>query len=194
MNKAKNKQLLRDAVLSQRREISSAQRWSNDNAITRILLSQSIWGEKQRVHSYLPIKSQYEVEAIDCIARLIDGGHELWTSYLPKNQSGDGFCRLSSTTQFKVGRYSIPLPQEKVEKVCHPTVIIVPCIAVDKQGNRLGYGSGWYDAFLSQHKEALRIGLVYDQFLHNSIPHNEFDQQLDMIVTEKQVIFCERKI
>lgn len=192
MNKAGDKQFLRDAVQSQRHKILSARRQSNDNAIAKNLMRQSHWGVQQTVHCYLPIKIQHEVETKKCIGGLIDGGHEVWASYLPSSCTSDGFCKLSNDTRYTIGRYSIPLPQEEVENTCYPTVIIVPCVAVDRHGNRLGYGSGWYDTFLSQRQEALRIGLVYDQFVYDSIPYNNNDQQLDMIVTEKRIINCER--
>ncbi len=194
MNQANAKQFLRNTALSQRQKIPPVQKQLKDDAVVKNLMSQPLWGGQQTVHCYLPIKSQHEVETKKCIEGFINSGHEVWASYLPKNKTNDGFCRLSNDTRYTIGRYSIPLPEEDAEKTCYPTVVIVPCVAVDRRGNRLGYGSGWYDTFLSQHQEALRIGLVHNQFVYDSIPYNNNDQQLDMIVTEKRIINCERNI
>ncbi len=147
---------------------------------------------KKIVHVYLPIARKNEIDTWPVVKWLLEAGHEVWTSYLPEDESEDGFCLVREDTTYGIGRYGIPLPQTKVEKDCTPDVVIVPCLAADVQGNRLGYGSGWYDWFLANHKKAVRIGLVYGEFLYDEIPHTKDDQQLDVIVTERKIIHTGR--
>lgn len=66
--------------------------------------------------------------------------------------------------------------------------IIVPLLAVDRKGNRLGYGGGFYDRFFKKYAKAKRIAYCYDFQIVNDIPTETFDEKVDIIVTDKQII------
>lgn len=66
-------------------------------------------------------------------------------------------------------------------------VVLVPTLAADRDGNRIGYGAGFYDAFLAA-TPAVRVGLVYAACLHPSVPAEPHDAPLDVVVTEREVI------
>lgn len=70
----------------------------------------------------------------------------------------------------------------------HYDAIIVPCIAADSAGFRLGYGGGWYDKFLSRVSSSTVIYICYESCLLNSLPHEPHDIRADYVVTEKRVI------
>lgn len=61
------------------------------------------------------------------------------------------------------------------------TLILVPGLAFDKFGKRLGYGGGYYDRFLEQHPEAIKIGIVYPFQFIERVPVEEHDQAVDYI-------------
>ncbi len=65
--------------------------------------------------------------------------------------------------------------------------IVAPLLAVDKRGNRLGYGGGYYDRFMKRSK-ALRIGCCYHFQVVNEVPADEWDERLDIIVTDEKII------
>ena len=68
-------------------------------------------------------------------------------------------------------------------------LVIVPGIVFDKHGNRIGYGKGYFDRFLSIKKPNCTVGLAFeDQIINQEIPKEEFDQPVDIIVTEKRII------
>ena len=69
---------------------------------------------------------------------------------------------------------------------------IVPMLAVDEQGGRLGYGGGYYDRFFEENREILKIGYAFDFQILDTVPTEETDIPLDIIVTDKQIIFCEK--
>ena len=71
---------------------------------------------------------------------------------------------------------------------------IVPLLAVDRQGNRLGYGGGYYDRYFAKYKSTVRIGYCYDFQIMQSVPHTETDVPLEYIVTDKQVVYTDGKI
>lgn len=92
------------------------------------------------------------------------------------------FYELSSNKYLVKGRFGImePLPYSPIGKL---DLLIVPGVAFDKKGYRLGYGQGYYDRFLSD-KKTFSIGLAYSSQLVESLPHDKHDKQLDAIATE----------
>jgi 5-formyltetrahydrofolate cyclo-ligase len=80
------------------------------------------------------------------------------------------------------GRYEIPAPAaDAPEKT--PDVILVPGLAFDRRGHRLGYGRGYYDRALAACPRALRIGLCHSFQLVEVLPEEAHDQPVDYIVT-----------
>ena len=77
-----------------------------------------------------------------------------------------------------------------------PQLIIVPMLMFDKNFNRLGYGGGYYDKtigelrkyFNKEKKNFVTIGLAYSDQQSKIIPHEDHDQQLDFIITEKKLL------
>ena len=68
------------------------------------------------------------------------------------------------------------------------TMFIIPALAFDEKCNRLGFGRGYYDNILKRNKNALRIGLAYDYQILPSIPKDNNDEILDIIISESKVI------
>lgn len=70
-------------------------------------------------------------------------------------------------------------------------VAVIPLLAVDEQGHRLGYGGGYYDRFLHG-RECLKVGLCFEEQYLNAIPYEEHDVLLDLLCTEKQIVHFRR--
>jgi 5-formyltetrahydrofolate cyclo-ligase len=66
---------------------------------------------------------------------------------------------------------------------------IVPALAFDSTGQRLGWGGGYYDRFFSEESNLLKVGLTYSNCLCESIPKDCYDIPIDMVVTEKNILF-----
>lgn len=79
--------------------------------------------------------------------------------------------------------------KESVESSIDPEVILLPMLAFDDKGARLGYGGGYYDrtleALRKQNPNLIAIGIAYDDQRLDAIPVSPYDQPLDMVVTEK---------
>src|SRR5690606_20119290 len=65
---------------------------------------------------------------------------------------------------------------------------LVPALAVSKNGDRLGWGAGFYDRFISDYQPQLNIALIFDCQLVNQIPTTKFDQKIDGVITESQYL------
>ncbi len=90
-----------------------------------------------------------------------------------------------------VNKYNIKQPNQEMPEVI-PDLIIVPLLAFDKKGYRLGYGEGYYDRTISYLKEIgnkfITVGVAFSFQYNEQIPIDEYDQKLDYIVTEEEFI------
>ena len=100
------------------------------------------------------------------------------------------FCRWKKQDILYVNKYGIPEP--KKSKKINPKILLVPLLAFDKKKNRVGYGNGYYDKFLSKYlkrqKKLLTIGIAFSFQKHHNLPVNNKDFRLDHIITEKGII------
>ena len=83
-----------------------------------------------------------------------------------------------------------PLGEPSEEKM---DVVVLPLLAVDVDGNRLGYGGGYYDRYLHNHSEAMCVGYGYDFQIVGRVPHTDKDEKVDFIVTEKRILSPRQK-
>jgi len=82
-----------------------------------------------------------------------------------------------------------PTPDLPVVDPATLTLVLVPGVAFDRRGGRLGFGGGYYDRFLPT-TPALRVGVAYDACLTDDLPRSEHDQLMDWVVTPTREIYC----
>ncbi|MDR2643030.1 MAG: 5-formyltetrahydrofolate cyclo-ligase [Planctomycetaceae bacterium] len=106
--------------------------------------------------------------------------------------------RLFSLDELEVSIYDVLEPKtklrEKQERILTPEsvkVVIIPGLAFDVAGNRLGRGKGFYDRFISKlTKSTITIALCYEFQILESIPVTASDKSVNIIVTENRIIYC----
>ena len=98
--------------------------------------------------------------------------------------------RIYPDTKYIKGEYSILEPEDKTPFRDKIDACIVPGIAFDKSGARVGFGKGCYDRFLTN-KDIIKIGYCYDFQLCDGIFTDDHDIKMDYIVTESEFITCE---
>ena len=99
------------------------------------------------------------------------------------------FFRWSFNDPLKINKFGIPEPIS--QKVKFPDILLVPMVAFDKKLNRLGYGGGFYDRYISKlkvKKKILLIGLAFSFQEVEKILTNRYDMKLDFILTEKNLL------
>jgi 5-formyltetrahydrofolate cyclo-ligase len=86
------------------------------------------------------------------------------------------------------------IPQPKPDRpVVEPDIVLVPLMAFDAQGRRLGYGGGFYDRTLARLralKPIAAVGLAYDEQRIDAVPHSDYDQKLDWVLTPSGALRC----
>lgn len=101
------------------------------------------------------------------------------------------FCTVSSLDELTVGAYRIPEPpvNAPILKNFDGALCVVPALAYDRRGFRIGYGKGYYDRFLSAFLGDT-IGLCYARLLQDAIPTDAHDRAVGEIFTEEGGRLC----
>ncbi len=135
----------------------------------------------QTVGAYMPLPNEVD------IAPLFQALEKIF--YIPAFDKGSGSYRLAKyTSDLKKGNFGIPEPTHPVFAPKEIDLILVPGVAFDRAGHRIGRGGGFYDRLLPQYR-AVRVGSCFDfQCLEETIPSEEHDVQMDYLVTETQIL------
>lgn len=111
------------------------------------------------------------------------------------------FAQLDQQTRWKLNRYGIAEPLCKWHQSLHPReldIVLMPLVAFDRSGQRLGMGGGFYDrslGFRRHRKHWIKprlIGIAHSCQEHPSLPHQPWDVPLDAIITEQEIIHTSR--
>jgi len=132
-----------------------------------------------------------EIETHDLIRQLLAAGRQICIPTF-----NDGGYRLAVIQDFDrdlhPGKLAILEPKlVRPISVTQPHVWLVPGLAFDRNGNRLGRGKGYFDALLAR-APGVKIALTHDFQLLNEVPTEAHDVRMDFIVTEIQVFQCPR--
>ncbi len=154
---------------------------------------------KSSIVAELFLKSDLYKNA-NCIMLYMPLGNEVATDRIMKSAFEDSkqvvlpVCDIQNNiipyyvdvnTEFKTGAYSIKEPiGTQIADTKTIDVIIVPGVAFDKSGNRIGFGKGCYDGFLKK-TSAVKIGICYELQLCDEIEADSFDIKMDYVITNK---------
>lgn len=188
---ALEKQRLREERLAAREALSEQERIVLDDLITHKLLATSEYAEATTVLTYVSVSSEVSTRMfIECALR--DGK----TVAVPRCLPGHclEFVAIASLEQLVAAPFNLLEPVKELpaltEDQKNNLICIVPALLVDTKGNRLGYGAGFYDRFLSTYP-GKKICLAYQQNLSRTmLPHTALDVAVDMVITESEVLTC----
>ena len=183
-----NKVELRKKYKGKRQKLSLEEIEEKSLAIANNLLRLPIW-DKTYFHLFLPIVEQKEVDTEFILQILAGKDKEIVISKSDFETREMLHFLLTDNTKIIKNEYNIPEP---VNGLPVPTemidVVFVPLLAYDKQGNRVGYGKGFYDKFLSQCKpDVIKVGLSFFEPEEQIEDVIETDVKLDFCVTNKEI-------
>ena len=159
-------------------------------AIAARVLALPAYRAAREVAAYLPV--QNEVDAALVAGQALADGKRL---LLPRCRSDApgllDFGCVTCLSDVVPGRFGILEPREaacRPPQAFAPDVILVPGLAFDAQGRRLGFGGGYYDRLLAlpQMARALSVGLAFDFQLVAALPADPWDRPVNAVVTDRQ--------
>ena len=157
-----NKKELRAKYKALRQELTPDEIEDKSLAIANGMLQLDIW-EKTYFHLFLTIEEQNEVETEFVLQILAGYDKEIVVAKSNFQTLEMTNYLLTDNTKFQKNEYKIYEPVDGIEVPnAKIEVIFVPLLAYDKKGNRVGYGKGFYDNFLSKcNDEVIKIGLSF---------------------------------
>jgi 5-formyltetrahydrofolate cyclo-ligase len=102
------------------------------------------------------------------------------------------FHWVESLDELSAGTWGIaePVPSAPRATPGEVAAFVIPALAFDSAGNRLGWGRGHYDTSLATHADAIRVGYAYDAQLIDKVPARGADVPMDLVVTESRAVVC----
>lgn len=180
------KAAMRSRIVAKREAMPSSKVKQSSQAICSKLLDLPEIRKSSNIGIYLPIKNEVSVESL--LDPLSSSGKKVFAPMVAL-KGGMRFALLSSLDETTIGSYGIRVPTAKVvAEEDAIDVLIVPGIAFDLRGFRLGWGKGHYDQFLSRNTQAVKIGVAYDFQIVEKIEEQSHDIKMDFVVTEKRLL------
>lgn len=173
-----------------RRALTPAEVTEKSTAIQKRLFSLDAFKSARNVCTF--ISAFKEPDTVEIIKALLGEGKGV---IVPITHTGTNTLSLSYVEDFgdlKTGAFGILEPSViKSAQENDIDAVLVPGLAFDRSGGRMGFGKGYYDRLL-ENTGAVKIGLCYDFQLFDTIPTEEHDVPMDIIITEKEILYREK--
>lgn len=162
--------------------------------IARQLFTTDAYRRADTVCFYISVNN--EVDTMDMIKHALHNGKRVAAPRIiapevaaPKvRDTAMEFVLFSDREELKKGAFGILEPQGDEAAETENALLIMPGVAFDERCNRIGYGGGYYDRYLAEHKVAASIALAYEIQIVKTLQTEHFDVRPDMIITEKRII------
>ncbi|MEA5533126.1 5-formyltetrahydrofolate cyclo-ligase [Crocosphaera sp. XPORK-15E] len=179
-----NKKQLRTTIIKQRKNLSESVWKATSDRLCQTLQSSLLFQQAKTILAYFPIRREPDLTPLFTaernwgFSRCLDQGL-IWHSWTDKDP-------LIS------GKYGIlePVSTAPILTATEVDLILIPAVACDYQGYRLGYGGGYYDRLLSspQWQNIPTMGIIFEFALLSQLPVDSWDQKLTAICTETKLL------
>ncbi len=179
---------LRKTYKSKRKSLTKEEVVAFSQQITNKVKELNIW-DKSCYHIFLPIEPQKEINTNELIGFL----HQLQKRVvIPKIYAQENqliSCRFLPTTELVTNKWGILEPEFcRAVDVNKIEVVFIPLLISDQEGNRVGYGKGFYDEFLSNcNEETIKVGLNFFEPINKISDVYAKDIPLDYLVTPQNI-------
>lgn len=185
---------IRRQILSKRNALDHMQLASYGKNLAEQLTKHSLFKSARNIASYLPFGKEMPTDSIHT-----ESAHFRKKLFVPKIIKGRLnqmlFCEIHQNSRYRYNSFGIKEPvSNNLKHARQMDLILMPLVAFDKKGNRLGMGGGYYDRALSFRKnrtvwrKPVLLGLAYDFQQVPELPSQTWDIPLDGIVTNSQFI------
>jgi 5-formyltetrahydrofolate cyclo-ligase len=149
--------------------------------------------DAERIHCYVSMEFEREVSTLELLEWFCLERKEVYLPYIERGRMAP--ARYSGGHRFICSGSGPPVPDPlTLSEEDRFDVVIVPLVGFDRRGGRIGYGKGWYDRFFddlaNRGIRPARIGLAFGLQAVPSVPSDPWDQLLDFVVTENEIVNC----
>ncbi len=174
-----DKLTLRRKIREKKRAMSLAEIEEKSEKLTAQFLALQAYQNAKTIYGYLPYNQ--EVRTVSMLAQALCDGKRV---AVPKVYGDEmKFIYLSDLSAVKKGYSGIPEPIADTPVAMDETaLVLMPGLAFDKEGHRIGYGGGFYDKFLSAEPNHPTVALCYDFQLVEDVPAEDYDIPVDIVL------------
>ena len=187
-NYNKKKIELRKELIKKRNDLNSNKMKQFSSIISDKIINNCYFQKASNILAYIPCRN--EVDIRDVIEKAWQLNKRI---IIPKTDLIEKQIYpylINSWQELELGNYQLLEPtidKKKPFPITDIEVVLIPGVAFDKNGYRLGYGGGFYDRFFSNYQTNFyKIGIAYDFQIFNQLPVLKHDFPVDEIITEKQ--------
>ena len=176
------KRKIRDKIKKLRSNLTKEQVAEESKLIYNQIINNKIFERAEVVMSYMSFQNEIDTEKINDY--IISCGKKL---LLPKMIDREVIKPIEYTGEFEIDNsFGI---KEPVGEIYDGDIdlVIVPGVVFDREGNRIGYGRGYYDRFLKLYPRARKISLAYEFQILDRLEVEEHDEKIDVIVTKNNI-------
>lgn len=190
MKNTERKSEIREKYLKFRAGIRAEERKNAEEKIADRVLESSLFRDSRCIYIYVSFRDEADTRRIigealrqkkRVAAPRVRGKHMM------------EFCFVKSMADLRPGVFGIPEPGPWCPKAPHPgedILMIMPGTAFDRSGTRIGYGGGFYDAYLGKDTRCTCAALAFSGQIAEELPADEHDVRVRYIFTEKEMITC----
>ena len=164
-----------------------------DRKIQNRLMNLWVFRETKTVLTYVSVPAEIDTSLfLETAIRLKK------TVAVPRCEDQSGrmsFYIIRTASELSPGHFGVLEPAahcEPLSDIPGDALCVVPALAFDRKGFRLGYGKGYYDRFLNRFT-GTAVGLCYARCVQDALPHGKYDRAVQLLVTEKEIISAEIK-
>jgi len=182
------KSLLREKLKELRERLSDDEVKGKSSEITKRLLQLQEYVNAKTVMFYMGVNKEVQTE--DAVSNALAANKKVAVPVTDLDNGRIIASHLESLNSMKPGAYGIPEPNDVKEVDAKQIeLVVIPGLAFDEKGNRVGYGLGFFDKFLKNFN-GKKIALSYESQIVDMIRTTEQDVAVDKIITEQRVIEC----
>ncbi len=182
--KSQEKKLLRNEILLIRDSLEKEVKGNMDYEIYNRLINSDLYIKAENIFIYISFGEEIETKSI--INKALKDGKKVYIPKIYKEDKSMKAVRLKSINELKENSMGILEPIDDSDYINKEKIdiIIVPGVVFDLQGNRIGYGGGYYDRYLEDIKEIKnKVVLAYDLQIVDFIDAETHDIKFDYIIT-----------
>lgn len=182
------KDQLRQTMLAKRRSLPKETVTAKSRTITEIFCDWPLYKKAACIMVYLNMPDEPQTDAI--INAALACGKTVCVPLLGPKYGEMTAARISGLDDLVTGRLGLKMPDPVKAQVVAPEtidIVLVPGVAFDLKGNRVGMGAGYYDRYLAM-TQCPRIGLAWSFQICGSVPAENHDVRMDYLLSENGVI------
>ena len=174
-----NKKELRQEIREKKRRMTDAEINDRSQKLSELFLQSQAYRDAQTIYGYLPYNQ--EVRTVPMLEQALRDGKAV---AVPKVYGDEmRFILINNLSLVEKGYAGIPEPIADGPVAQDPhALVLMPGLAFDPQGHRIGYGGGFYDRFLASEPEHPTLALCYDFQMLTHLETEEFDIPVDTVL------------